>query len=133
MFGVILGLSLNTFFGFRDRHFAVVIIAALIGGGYSTRQVLLHIAPEPGEPLGYGTPFLGMHLYTWGVVIFVACILGSAVFLSIIREEPQDTRRSLTGLDKAAFYVSFLLCAANLASTFLMCGIGPCCENGPCP
>ena len=62
MMGVIFGLSLNVYFGFNAKHFAIVIISALVGVVFSGRQVLLHIAPLAGDT-GYGTPFFGMHLY----------------------------------------------------------------------
>lgn len=133
MIGVAVGLSLNTFFGFAAKHFAAVIVAALVGCGYSVRQVLLHISPEPGEPLGYGTPFMGMHLYTWGVLIFVASILGSAIFLFVTKQEPEGESRAPSRFEKFAFYFAALLCIGNAASTMLMCGVGACCENGPCP
>ena len=80
MIGVIFGLALNIFFGFDAKHFGVVIISALVGVLFSGRQVLLHISKKDGD-VGYGTPFFGMHLYTWGVLIFIASILGSAIFL----------------------------------------------------
>ena len=35
----------------------------------STRQILLHITP--GDP-GYGSVVLGLHLYTWALLIFAA-------------------------------------------------------------
>ncbi len=133
MLGVILGLSLNTFFGFDPRHFSFVILAALVGGGFSTRQVLLHIAPKPGEPLGYGSPFLGMHLYTWGVLIFFACIVGAASFLFVIRTIPQEQDRSPSSFEKFVFGFAALLCTVNVIGTVAMCQFGPCCENGPCP
>ncbi|MGI9470842.1 MAG: disulfide bond formation protein B [Rubripirellula sp.] len=133
MLGVILGLSLNTFFGFSKRHFAFVILAALAGGGFSTRQVLLHISPKPGDPLGYGSPFLGMHLYTWGVLIFAACILGSAAFLFLIRDEDSKDPRVPSLFERVVFLFAALLCFGNVVATFFMCHLGPCCENGPCP
>ena len=133
MLGVIIGLSLNTYFGFNKKHFALVIIAAVVGCVYSVRQVLLHIAPEPGEPLGYGTPFMGMHLYSWGVLIFVASVIGSAVFLLLTVDEAKPTLRKPVLFEKAVFYLAFLICLANVVSTYLMCAFGPCCENGPCP
>jgi len=61
----------------------LVIIAALVGSSFSIRQVLLHICPVAGETTGYGDPVLGMHLYTWGVVIFALSIIGSVVFFFI--------------------------------------------------
>ena len=59
MIGVALGLSFNTFFGFGKKHFAFVIFAAVVGCGFSTRQVLLHIAPEPAIHLAMALLSLG--------------------------------------------------------------------------
>ena len=135
MLGVVLGLGLNTYFGFNKSHFAFVIITAVIGCAYSVRQVLLHIAPEPGAPLGYGTPFLGMHLYTWGVLIFVASVIGSCLFLFLIQDDGgnDDSQRTPSIFERLTFYLLFAICVANFISTLGMCGFGPCCENGPCP
>ena len=110
-----------------------MIVAALVGVTFSIRQVLLHICPVPGEPTGYGTPVLGMHLYSWGVLIFGATILGAAGFLTIAKDEAPDTRRSPSPFEKSALYTGAFLCLANVVATFFECGLGPCCENGPCP
>ncbi len=75
MFGVILSLAFNTYFGFRKEHFGLVIIGVLVGVTFSIRQILLHICPVAGEATGYGDPVFGMHLYSWGVVIFVLSII----------------------------------------------------------
>lgn len=133
MIGVALALGMNTYLGFNRRHFSLAILAAVVGCGYSVRQVLLHIAPEPGEPLGYGTPLFGIHLYSWGVVIFVVCILGCAVLQFFSHDEPGAPSRNPSRFEIGVFYFLFLLCLANVISTFVMCGVGPCCENGPCP
>ena len=45
----------------------MTIIAALLGGVAVGRQVLLHILP--GDP-GFGSPVLGLHLYTWCFIVF---------------------------------------------------------------
>ena len=133
MLGVMLGLCLNTYFGFRNQHVAVIIIASLVGATFSIRQVLLHICPVPGEPTGYGTPILGLHLYSWGVFIFTASILGAAVFLCMIDNEEPETRRQPSSLEKIACYVAAAVCFANTVAAFVECHLGPCCENGPCP
>lgn len=133
MLGVILGLACNTWLGFRNEHVAIVLISALVGVTFSIRQVLLHVCPVPGEPTGYGTPVMGMHLYTWGVLIFGASILFAAVFLLMIKNEPADTRRTPIAFEKGAFHLAAGICLANVIATFFECGFGPCCENGPCP
>ena len=133
MLGVLFGLACNTWFGFRNEHIALVLIAALVGVTFSIRQVLLHVCPVPGEPTGYGTPVMGMHLYSWGVLIFGATILAAAVFLLLIKPEASQTRRAPTLFERAAFFLAAAICCANVAATLFECGIGPCCEEGPCP
>jgi hypothetical protein len=44
------------------------VIAAVGGACISIRQILLHIVPP--DP-GYGDPVLGLHLYTWALLVFV--------------------------------------------------------------
>src|SRR5439155_8932360 len=56
----------------------ICIISALVGAAISTRQVLLHILP--GDR-GFGSPLLGLHLYTWCLIAFVCQILASGLTL----------------------------------------------------
>ena len=58
----------------------LTILAALAGMSMSVRQVLLHILP--GDP-GYGGEVMGLHFYTWGVVLFFCCMAGSALTLTL--------------------------------------------------
>jgi hypothetical protein len=127
------GIQLEHLLWIRSAHFSLVILSALIGGGFSTRKVLLHIAQKPGEPLGYGSPFRGMHLYTSGVLIFLGCIIGSANFLFVIRRYPQKQDRSPPAFEKLVFGFVALLRTLNVFGTVALCQFGPCCENGPCP
>ena len=52
------------------------VLGACAGALVSVRQILLHI--KPGDP-GYGSPVLGMHLYTWALITFYVVILFVAV------------------------------------------------------
>lgn len=52
----------------------MIILASLGGSFVSVRQVLLHIAPGDA---GYGDPVMGLHLYSWALVVFV-CLVGSS-------------------------------------------------------
>ncbi|MDY0075757.1 MAG: disulfide bond formation protein B [Bacteroidales bacterium] len=133
MMGVIFGLSLNTFFGLRKEHFGIVILAALAASVFSVRQILLHIAPVPGEPTGFGSEVFGMHLYTWAALIFMASIIGSVVFLFLIKDEAKGMKRQALTYEKVVFYLIVLLTVANFIATFFECQLGPCCEDGPCP
>ena len=59
----------------------IAIIAALLGTIAAGRQVLLHILP--GDP-GFGSPVLGLHLYTWSLIIFACQIAASGAMLIAI-------------------------------------------------
>ena len=132
MIGVIIGLSMNTFYGLRKEHFGVVIISAIIGACFSIRQILLHICPVPGEATGYGEPVLGMHLYSWGLLVFVMSIVGSVIFLFLMDDTKSHDRKPSV-FEKGVFYLALLVIAVNFIATIFECQLGPCCENGPCP
>ncbi len=132
MMAVIFGLFMNIYYGFKPQHFALIIIVALVGVSISIRQVLLHICPVEGEPAGYGTPIFGMYLYTWGVLIFAASILASAVFLFFIPKTPTKENTTLLPFEKFAAYLTLIIIVINIVATFFECQLGPCCENGPC-
>lgn len=57
-------------------------LAALGGAAIAGRQVLLHIVPP--DP-GYGDPVLGLHLYTWSLIVFLTVIGVSGVNLVFTR------------------------------------------------
>ncbi len=133
MMAVIFGLGMNIYFGFKPQHFALIIMAALVGLTMSARQVLLHICPVDGEPTGYGSPVFGMHLYTWGVFIFLMSILASAIFIMIIPKIEAKPELKIIALEKFAVYLTIAIILINIIATFFECQLGPCCENGPCP
>ncbi len=74
--------------GARDyaQCYGVSILAAILGGAVSVRQTLLHIAP--GDP-GFGSPVLGMHLYSWGVVIFTVVVAVSGLQMLVLPATPE--------------------------------------------
>lgn len=79
MIGLAIGPLMNLLWGMKPAHYALSILAAMVGGAGSTRQILLHIA-TPGDP-GYGPAFMGLHLYTWAFITFAIAIVGCAVML----------------------------------------------------
>lgn len=128
MLGVAAGILMNVKFGIRPMHYGIAITAALIGAAVSTRQILLHIAPTIDGITGFGDPVMGLHLYTWALVVFMASILGSAL-LMIFTESDTSTEQiphSLNALEKAIFGLFILLALANTAGAFLECGLSPC-------
>ena len=119
-----LGFMLNVRFGVRPLHYGLTIMAALVGAAVAVRQVLLHIAP--GDP-GFGTPFWGLHLYTWALIAFGCIVFGVAGLLSL--PDPLDAEvapRRRGRLADALMILITLLMAANLGSTLLECGFSQC-------
>ncbi len=77
------GLALNVRFGPKPSHYAVVILSALAGSLISVRQILLHVAPGTGS---YGAELLGLHFYTWALIVYFLIVAGSAVMLMSDRQ-----------------------------------------------
>ena len=129
MLGVAIGAMMNLRFGVRTSHYAVTIFSAIFGGAVSTRQILLHVAPGNPNGPGYGSPVFGWHLYTWGLVIFVATI--AVIGMMMLFEKHFDfgspaAPRPMSKPVMAVFALVTFLAAANILSTFLMCGFSPC-------
>jgi disulfide bond formation protein DsbB len=96
----------------------IAIIAALVGAAVSTRQVLLHILP--GDR-GFGSPLLGLHLYTWCLIAFVCQIAASGLMLiglAWLEEERVPWR--MTNVTAGAFVVIVM---ANLLSVIAEAGL----------
>jgi disulfide bond formation protein DsbB len=94
------------------------ILAGLLGAAASTRQLLLHILPH--DP-GFGTPVLGLHLYTWCLIAFLAHIGASALMLIGTSLLPQQ--RMLPWPATAATAAALaLIIAANLLSVVAEAG-----------
>lgn len=69
---------------FQARGFALCILASIVGVAASGRQILLHIVPPDA---GYGPPVLGLHLYSWALIVFLCLIASSAVGLLWVNEK----------------------------------------------
>ena len=124
------GLCLNVIYGPDPRHYGVVILGALFGGGVSVRQTLLHIVPGSGS---YGDPFLGLHFYVWGVISFFLVIVGTAIMLIIDRSAGAGRSGAVPvrggGFPMLAVWLMLALTAGNAVSTFLECGPGQCADD----
>jgi len=128
MLGVAVGLLMNLKFGIRPMHYGLSITAALIGAAVSTRQILLHIVPTPNGVMGYGDAVLGLHLYTWALVVFMASIAGIALLMIFMKwsENINEENITLNSVEKFIFALFILLALANTVGAFLECGISPC-------
>jgi disulfide bond formation protein DsbB len=130
MLGVGTGAALNVLYGVRPRHYGLSLASAIFGGIVAGRQVLLHI--QPGDP-GFGAPVFGLHLYTWSFIAFLCIALVHAMMLCLDRQfAPIETTSPPLPLTRAASSVLALflfVAVANVATTFLLCGLGPCPDN----
>lgn len=124
-----IGLLLNVCFGSRPAHYGIALISALAGMVASTRQVLLHIAP--GDP-GYGSPFLGLHFYTWALIAFflLALYLGGLLLIDEMKlKEAANTPRVMGWVGRLAGISFLVILILNVLSTLVECGFGPCPDN----
>ncbi len=136
--GASFGLALNVKFGPRPSHYAIVMLSAFAGAVIAGRHVLLHIVPGTGT---YGDAILGLHFYTWALVVYSLIILGCAVMFMFDSQFAGDGQATLTQPHVAAqtslttrFGLAMMVLAALLAlgngvSTVLECAGGLCPDN----
>jgi disulfide bond formation protein DsbB len=115
-------IILNLRFGAHASHYGWAIFSGLVGMMISLRQIFLHIAP--GDP-GYGSPFLGLHFYTWAFVGALGLVGGQAILLML----PNGELRSRSWFCNLLVVIFALLVFANLIFTLAQCGFGPCADN----
>jgi disulfide bond formation protein DsbB len=134
MFAVIFGLVMNLRLGLRPAHYGFSVAAAILGMAIASRQVLLHVNDPAGG--GYGGTVLGLHLYTWALVVFVCFLIGAAVLLMIPRgfdepDAPREPRAQWSGSRVARLlcYGALALCAVNAILALMQCGPGQCPDN----
>lgn len=131
MIGLAVGPLMNLLWGIRARHYALSILAAVVGAAGSTRQILLHIA-TPGDP-GYGPAVAGLHLYTWALVTFVIAIVGCAVLL--LWQAPLDARDDGIRAESSGLRILALTAITWVFLDLLVIAISvvPECGLGMCP
>jgi disulfide bond formation protein DsbB len=94
--------------------YGMSVLAAVGGACISIRQILLHIVPP--DP-GYGDPVLGLHLYTWALLVFVAEIIAAGVNLVFARElEPREAE--LGWSSRLVLLLLGAIIAANAVAVF---------------
>jgi len=134
MIGLAVGPIMNLLWGMRPAHYAISILAAVVGGAGSVRQILLHI--QPGDP-GYGPAVLGLHLYTWAFITFVIAVVGCSVMLlwpAPFEADDQGIRHErrwfrIFALTAIIWVLLDLLVIA--ISVIPECGLGMCPDNPP--
>lgn len=120
------GPILNIRYGPRPSHYAMSLLAALLGMIVSMRQVLLHILP--GDP-GYGSAVAGLHFYSWAAVIFVLAIALIGVVLLFDRQFEPAAVTPMPAFAIVAVWAIIAVVAANVGSALLECGFTWCADN----
>lgn len=139
MVGLALGPIMNLLWGLKPSHYAISILAALVGAAGSTRQILIHIA-DPNDP-GYGPAVFGWHLYTWALVTFIIAIAGISVLMLFPRQFSMGDEgiiRTPGGLRPWIIAVAFgvilwMMVDATIIgiSELFECGLGACPDDPP--
>ena len=125
------GFLLNLRFGAQPLHYGRTLLGALFGLVASGRQVLMCIVPGS---TAYGSSILGLHLYTWGLILFFA-VVAVVALLMISSGRPEHDRSDhqaamrFRGLSKFAAYLLIAVTLANAANSFLQCGPLECTDN----
>src|SRR3984957_13587508 len=124
-----IGPILNIRFGPRPSHYALSLLAAIVGAAFSRRQILLHILPGDA---GYGTALLGYHYYSLALIGFVAAIVLLVAILLFDRQFTADNIAPAVApgaFATAAVWLVIGLTALNVVSTLLGWGFSACAEN----
>lgn len=107
------------------------LLSVLAGATVSLRQISLHI--KPGDP-GYGSPVLGLHLYTWAFITFAVVMLYVGVMLlamprGIPQAPPVGSR--LRTLSTAVIWLFIGVIAANVVAIIFLEGFAAVLPDDP--
>lgn len=124
MIGVACAAVLNLYFGVRMSHYGLMLISSIFGGCVALRQISLHVCPGFST---FGFPVLGLSLYTWSFIVFV-CVVAYVSMLLFLYDpsEREEMSTPLNGWGKFSFALILCTALANVVTTFLQCGWGPC-------
>ncbi|WP_062268318.1 disulfide bond formation protein B [Endozoicomonas arenosclerae] len=128
------GFLLNMRYHVRPSHYSLSLLAATLTSFIALRQIALHVT----TPQGYGSAFLGLHMYTWVYIlcsvsiIYIAIVIGySKQFeLHAYKDEVSEARDPrIRMFSHIAFVLLVFLIAANIFSIFFECGLEQCPDN----
>ncbi|MEI5098382.1 disulfide bond formation protein B [Streptomyces sp. PmtG] len=99
----------------------LALVACIAGGFASWRQTMLHILPGDN---GYGDPVLGLHLYVWAWILFMASVVAVGIVMAFAHltagEEIAGPPQRAAG--KLVLGFLGLVIAVNLVAVFLLEG-----------
>lgn len=123
-----LGPAMIMMEGLRERDIGLPVVlagygmstlGAVVGLAASSRQLLLHIMP--GDP-GYGGTVMGLHLYTWAVVVFLFVLAFSGTRLLLLHSVGPQRGEGRAGT-RLVLWVLGLIIAANAVAVFFEAGM----------
>lgn len=126
---IALGALLNVTYGSSWRYKIIIVVSSLFTFSVGFRQVLIHIAPDDS---GFGSPFLGLHFYTWSAIVSFSVIV--LMSISFIVNSILKAMFDLHGnnyvyrfrLVNAARMILFLIASLNVVLVISECGYGLC-------
>ena len=131
LFGVCFGIMQNFRSGFSYQNTGFSLLFAILLLIVSVRQSLLDIYPRPGHEY-IGSAIFGIHMPVWSIIIALCILIAYAAKLAVLGgdEHLRDNHVSrFPLLHRAANIISLYviaLCAINLVSAVLQCGLGQC-------
>jgi disulfide bond formation protein DsbB len=131
LFGVCFGIMQNFRSGFSYQNTGFSLLFAILLLIVSVRQSLLDIYPRPGHEY-IGSAIFGIHMPVWSIIIALCLLIAYAAKLAVLGgdERLRDHHvRSFPVVDRVANVIGLYviaLCAINLVSAVLQCGLGQC-------
>ena len=131
MFGVCFGIMMNFRRGFSYQNTGFSLLFAIVLLVVAVRQSLLDIYPRPGHEY-IGSAIFGIHMPVWSIIIALCLLIAYAIKLAVLGGDEYLRGAELSefpAIKKAADVLSLYviaLCAINLVSVVLQCGLGEC-------
>ena len=133
LFGVGFSVMLGLRHGDTARSTGLGLVISIFLLIIAVRQTLLDIYPRPGHEY-IGSAVLGLHMPVWSVLIALALIAGYALKLTVFGDsEHRPDLASFPALKRVATAASIYvvaLCAINLGSVIVQCGLDQCHTTG---
>lgn len=132
MFGCCFGLLHQLRTHKSERGGGIALLFALLLLVIAVRQTLLDLFPRPGHAY-IGSAVFGVHMEVWSVVIAVSVLLALALRLTLLgapRLPPHAERPPLARAVRLLEFYVVLICAINVVSVVLQCGLSECHTSG---
>ena len=131
LFGVCFGIMQNFRSGFSYQNTGFSLLFAILLLIISVRQSLLDIYPRPGHEY-VGSAIFGIHMPVWSIIIALCLLIAFAAKLAVLGGDEHLRDTHVTRFPAIARVANILslyviaLCAINLVSAVLQCGLGQC-------